>query len=118
MGISSLLLLSARSEISLAVSRLSVEESCERGNRGLRCFIHQPMSRAGNNFPLHVRRNQLGLSDEKCAARLLTAEHKHRHREWRRAQLREVLRVALEVFEIFEAGAHTARLRVGFRIDS
>src|SRR5258705_823270 len=118
MGISGLVLLSARSEISLVVSRLSVEKSCERGNRGLWCFIHQPMSRTGNGFPLHVRRNQLGLGNEKFTTRFLTAEHQHRHRERRRAERGEVLRVTLEVFEILEAGTHTARLRVGFRIDS
>src|SRR6266545_302762 len=70
------------------------------------------MSRAGNDFPLHVRCDQLGLPNEEFAAGLLTAEHKHRHRERRRAQLCEVLRVALEVFEILEAGAHAARLRI------
>src|SRR6267143_4565644 len=100
MGISGLVLLSARSEMPLVVSRLSVEESCERGNRGLGCFIHQPMSRTGNNFSLHVRRNQLGLCNEKFAAGLLTAERQHWHCQRCSTQLPEVLRVALEVFEI------------------
>src|SRR6266542_5939711 len=112
MGISGLVLLSARSEMLLAVSKLSVQKSCEQRNRSLWCFIHQPMSRAGNDFPLHVRCNQLGLRNEEFAAGLLTAEHKHRHRERRRAQFCEVLCVALEAFEILEAGAHAARLRV------
>src|SRR2546425_1237983 len=40
-----------------------IDKRDERGNRDLRRFIDQPMSRAGNNLAFHVGRHQLGLID-------------------------------------------------------
>src|SRR5438128_1637943 len=74
------------------------------------------MTRAGDDFSLHVGSGQLCLCDQKLAARLLTTKHQHWHWKRRCAQCGEVLRVLLEIFEILEAGAHAARLRVSFRI--
>ena len=82
---------------------MSINESDERWNGRLRRFIHQPMSRAGDNLAFCVGRYQLGLIDEKSPAGFLAGQHKHRHGQRRRAQCGEVFRILFEVAEILEA---------------
>jgi hypothetical protein len=58
------------------------------------------------------------LLDQEVAAGLFAGQHQQRHGETSRAQLGEVLSVAFEVAEIFEAGAHAAWLRIGLCINA
>src|SRR5258708_3329329 len=60
----------------------------------------------------------LACSMRKVTAGLFAGQHQHRHVKRCRAQLGEVLSVALEVAEILEAGAHAPGLRIGLCIDA
>src|SRR2546426_6814154 len=95
----------------------SVDEAGDGGNDGRRRFFYQPMSGALDHFTSDVRCDVSGLLDEEIPAGLLPGENQQRHGQTRGRHLGEVLGVAFEGAEVFEAGPHDAGLRVRGRID-
>src|SRR2546422_7067461 len=97
---------------------LLVEELQQGWNHLIRRLFHQPVARSLYHHALHAGVDQATLFDEEFAARLLAAQHKHRHGERCLRQLPQLHPVPLERAKPLHARPDVPWPSVGRRVET